>query len=307
MATIALTGGTGLLGNVLVPMLLKEGHSLRILARRRTDRELPPMTGVTWIEGALDEIEPIDRLVQDTDCIVHAAYLGLDDAVAPNRSPAEHWVQTNFVGTMRLIERTGGTRGRQLIYLSSLAVFGKDPNNDPVGDRFARNEEFPLWPRDFYGGIRSATEKMVITASHELGLNTSAFRLGCVMGLREPWTTSPLYTAVDEAVRFGEIRSQIGTYSISVEDSARILCAAIGDASLRGSVFNTFDQWFDHANVAPWVAEMLGTPVTIACKPAHEPRSPILGDRIHDYYDRFETERHLRELTSALVERCRAR
>lgn len=307
MATIALTGGTGLLGNVLVPMLMKEGHTLRILARPRADRKLPTIAGVTWVEGALDEIEPINELVHDADCIVHAAYLDLDHATAPDSSPAEHWVQSNFVGTMRLLERAATTRGKQLIYCSTLAVFGKNPNDDPIGEHFPRNEEFPLWPRDFYGGIRAATEKMVIMSSHAMGLNTSVFRLGCVMGLREPWTTSPLYTVVDEAVRHGEIRTQIGTYTISVEDSARILCSAIGDPALRSRVFNTFDRWFDHSKAAPWIADMLGTPVTIACKPAAEPHSPILGDRIHEYYDRFETERTLRQLTRELVERCRDR
>lgn len=307
MAVVALTGGTGLLGRVLLPMLVAQGHEVRVLVRPRSDRRIEAMAGVTWIEGALDEIEPLDRLVQNVDCIVHAAYLDLDQCIAPGRSPAEHWVQTNFVSTTRLLERAAATRGRQLIYVSSLAVFGNDPNSDPLGDRFARDEEFPLWPREFYGGIRSAAEKMVAMGAHAMQLNASVFRLGCVMGLREPWTKSPLFKVVDEAVTLGEVRSQVGTYSISVADSARILCAAIGDASVRGRVFNAFDCWFDHARVAPWVAEELGRDVTVGCEPAPEPRTPIRGDRIHHYYDGFATESALRELTRELVKRCRDR
>ncbi|GAB4152604.1 MAG: hypothetical protein Fur0037_21440 [Planctomycetota bacterium] len=301
--TIALTGGTGLVGGILVPMLLERGHELRILVRPRKGRELPPARGIRWIEGRLDEPEPIRRLVHGADMILHAAYLHPEDSPVPGRSMAEHWVQTNFVGSMRLLECTPGTTWKQFVYVSSLAVYGGDPNLDPLGDRFARDEDFPLWPREFYGSMRSAVERLVITAAHAYGLNTSVFRLGHVLGLRDPWRSSPLCPTVEEAVRFGEIRTAVGSYALSAEDAAEILADAVGDDSLRGAVFNTFDRWLDHSDVAPIVAEELGRPIGVRCGPAIEPRSPILGGRIRERRKVWRTGRAVSDLARELARR----
>lgn len=304
MVAIALTGGTGLVGAALLPRLVEAGHTVRVLVRPRADRQLPNLPGITWIEGRLDEQDPLDQLVHDVDCVLHMAYLPPIDSPVAGRSMADHWVHTNLVGTTRLLERTVDTRGKQLIYVSSLAVYGRDPNQDPLGRRFRRDEDYPLWPLEFYGSMRAACEKLVFTASRAYQLNTSVFRLGNVIGLREPWQDSPLFETVDEAVRYGDLRTQVGTYAISVADTCRILMAALGDASLQGRVFNTFDRWFDHACLAPWLSELLGKPVGVSCAEAREPSAPIQGDRIRERYATFDTERAMRELCAELVSRC---
>lgn len=304
MARIALTGGTGLVGGVLVPLLLARGHTLRILVRPRPGRAPAAVPGVVWIEGRLDEKEPVRQLVHEVDVILHAAYLHPEEPPVADRSLAEHWVQTNFVGSMRLLENTVGIGLRQLIYVSSLAVYGNDPDQDPLGDRFVRDEDFPLWPREFYGSMRSATERLVVTAAHAYGLNTSVFRLGHVLGVREPWTDSPFHGMVREAVRFGEIRTAVGSCVLAVADAATILADAIGDRSLGGQVFNTFDRWLDHADIAPIVAAELGRPVVVRCAPPKQPRSPIVGQRIHDRYRAWRTDRAIADLARDLTRRC---
>lgn len=304
MARVALTGGTGLVGGVLVPLLLARGHTLRMLVRPRPGREPAAMPGVEWVVGRLDEKEPIRRLVHEVDVILHAAYLHPEEP-PPDRSLAEHWVQTNFVGSMRLLENTIGIGLQQLIYVSSLAVYGNDPDQDPLGDRFVRDEDFPLWPREFYGSMRSATERLVITAAHAYGLNTSVFRLGHVLGLRQPWTDSPFVGTVREAVLHGEIRTAVGSCVLAVEDAAAILADAVGDRSLRAQVFNTFDRWLDHAEIAPIVAQELGRPVAVRCAAAKRPRSPIVGERIHARHTAWRTSAAIADLARELARRCR--
>lgn len=303
--TIALTGGTGLLGRVLVPLLLERGHALRCLVRPLPGRVPPALPGVQWVVGRLDEKEPVEALVRDADLVLHAAYLHPAPSPVPGRSDEEHWVRTNHLGSMRLLERTAGTRRKQLIYVSTLAVYGGDPNTDPLGERFERDEDFPLWPRDFYGAMRAGVEKMMITGAHAFGLNTSVFRLGCVLGMRDAWAETPFATTVDEAVRHGELRTTVGTYAIAVEDAARILADAAGDPDVAGGVYNTFDRWVDHAvEAAPLVGRLLGREVAVACPPASEPRSPIRNGRLlAARRPRFTTEEALERLLRGLVER----
>ncbi|MEQ1633231.1 MAG: NAD(P)-dependent oxidoreductase [Planctomycetota bacterium] len=307
MGTIALTGATGLLGASLVPRLLAAGHELRILVRPRPGERRVAKKGITFVEGYLDEVAPIDELVRGVDCIVHAAYAKPEDARQGLGSTTEQWLQANFMGTMRLLERAVDTPGRQLIYTSSLAVFSSSPDHDPLGERFVRDETFPLWPREFYGSLRAACEKLLITSSVTYGLNTSVWRLGCVFGLRTPLHESPLYPVVDEAVRTGEVRTRTGTYAIAVDDAAAILAGAVGDASVKGQVTNVFDRWIDHATVAPEIAKCLERPVRNLAEPVPEPRSPIRGDTLRARFQNFTTDEAIRTLVAQLVERCRER
>ena len=130
---IALTGGTGLLGRVVVPMLLERGHRVRCLVRPQPGRELPEREGLEWVSGRLDELEPLDELARDVDLILHMAYEPPAPSPVPGRSDVEHWVRTNYLASTRLLERTASTAGKQLIYVSTLAVYGKEPDRDPLG------------------------------------------------------------------------------------------------------------------------------------------------------------------------------
>ena len=66
--TVLVTGGTGHLGRKVVELLLRDGQSVRVLARHpRGDRE------VNWIEGDLATGEGIAEAVAGVDGIVHAA------------------------------------------------------------------------------------------------------------------------------------------------------------------------------------------------------------------------------------------
>jgi len=300
---IALTGGTGLVGRVLLPLLLERGHRLRCLVRPKPGRTLPERDGLEWVSGRLDELEPIEELVHGADLILHMAYLHPDASPVPGRSVEEHWVRTNYLGSMRLLERTAATACKQMIYVSTLAVYGGDPNQDPLGERFERDETFPLWPLDFYGAMRAGVEKMVITASHAFGLNTSVFRLGCVLGLRDVWEETALSSTVLEVLRHGEVRTPLGSYAIAAEDAAAILADAVGDDGVAGQVCNTFDRWIDYAEVAPLLERLLGRAVRVASDPAREPRSPILGERIHARYTAFDTPGALERVIRGLVER----
>lgn len=298
---VALTGGTGLVGKYLLPALRARGHEVRLLVRPLPDRELPPLDGVEVVEGRLDELAPIQELVRGCDVILHAGFLHPEEPPLRDRSVPEHWSLTNYMGSIRLLERVVEVREQQMIYVSSLAVYGADPNLDPLGERYVRDEEYPLWPDQYYGALRAAVEKLVIAAHKVYGLNTSVFRLGHVFGVRTGGGDTPTACAVDEAIEHGEIRTPHGSYGICVEDAAEILADAVGNEEIAGRVFNTFDRWIEYAELAPLLSELLGREIRATCPPAPPPKQPILGDRIHAHWPRFRTEECLRGLVETLV------
>jgi NAD dependent epimerase/dehydratase family enzyme len=75
MATILITGGTGMIGLRLAQMLKNQGHTLHLLSR--TSKSVKPYDAVfSWDvkKGNLDE-----RSLDDVEVIVHLAGAGIAD------------------------------------------------------------------------------------------------------------------------------------------------------------------------------------------------------------------------------------
>lgn len=302
MKTIAITGGTGLVGRHLVPLLLQRGHRVRLLTRG--GKRIAEGPDVVAVQGSLLDERALDVLVDGADAILHMAYSEPGATSVAGRSSTQVWFDENLLGTVRLLERTANVRDRRMLYTSSLAVFSRDPNLDPRGHALRRDEDCALLPLEFYGSLRAACEPLLRTAAHAYGFCTSIWRLGCVLGLRDPWTTSPLYEVVDEAVRTGAVRSPYGAYSIAVEDAAAILADALVDDSVEGETYHVFDRWIEHAEVARLVGERLGRPIDVVAPPAREPAAPILGEKIHARHRGWTTDERLASLIGELASRC---
>ncbi|MCA8942446.1 MAG: NAD(P)-dependent oxidoreductase [Planctomycetes bacterium] len=302
---VAVTGASGMLGGHIVEHLVQHGHSVRGLTRRVGGRDLRA-DGVDWVEGGLDDRAALDRLVAGTDAIVHAAYSPIEAPPPEGRSAAEQLIQTNLGGTVRLIERTPSTRLGQLVYVSSLAVYGTASHLEPAAQRVPIDEDYPVWPGEFYGGHKAALERLVIAGAGQLGLNTAAFRIGCVFGHYPDLARDHLATVAREAVEFGEIRTRVGAYAITAGDAAALLCGAVGDADARGRVFNTFDRWIDFSSAAEPLSRILGREIRVACEPAPEPQPPIRNDRIRARMPAWSTEAALEPLLAELVARIRS-
>lgn len=289
---VGLTGATGLLGTHLVPALLEAGHEVLALARPRPDRVLLPASGVEWLEGDLHDVGALSSLAERTSAVIHGAF----DPVE------ENFVTSNLVGSIRLLEACTRT-ATQFVFVSSLAIYGDDLAQDPLGSRYPRDVDYPLWPREFYGAYKAAVEKLVHASAVSMGLNAASFRLGWVLGARPVWARNALAPFVDEAAEFGELRSRKGGFVLSVQDAARILAAAVGDDELRGTRWNVFDRWLDFGELAPVLSEVLGRPVERSAEPCPRPENPIDAGDLTQRFGPFETDAHVREILEILVAR----
>jgi uncharacterized protein YbjT (DUF2867 family) len=100
-ASILVTGGTGTLGNHVLPLLEAAGQELRVLSRR--DRE--PRAGVEYVTGDLLTGEGIDRAVAGVSTVLHLAGgpKGDDEATrtlvqAAARAGVTHLVYVSVIG-----------------------------------------------------------------------------------------------------------------------------------------------------------------------------------------------------------------
>jgi len=108
---LAITGATGFVGGRLLELALAEGHQVRALTRRpQTERE-----GVTWIDGALDRPDSLDRLTEGAEAVIHVA--GVMNARDPVGFEAG-----NVSGTSAMIAAAEKAGAKRFVHVSSLAA-----------------------------------------------------------------------------------------------------------------------------------------------------------------------------------------
>ena len=71
--TIAVTGGTGFIGGMLIHHLVNAGYQVRALTRDRSAHKLPQLAGLEAVSGSLQDSNSLRRLLQGTSAVVHCA------------------------------------------------------------------------------------------------------------------------------------------------------------------------------------------------------------------------------------------
>ena len=124
---LAVSGGTGFVGQHLIRLARDAGFAIRALTRM--PRALGE--GIEWIEGALDRAESLKRLVAGADAVIHIAGL------ISGRTRAD-FEAANVAGTAAMIDaaRDGGVR--RFVHISSLAA--REPGLSDYGWSKAESE-----------------------------------------------------------------------------------------------------------------------------------------------------------------------
>jgi len=144
---LAITGATGFVGGRLARLAVAKGHQLRALTRRpQSDQR-----GIDWIEGTLDEREPLRRLVEGVDALIHVAGV----VKAFDRATFD---AGNVAGTLHLLAAATAGGVHRFVHVSSLA---------------ARKPELSL-----YGASKAKAERLVMDS----GLDWAVVRPPAVYG-----------------------------------------------------------------------------------------------------------------------------
>jgi len=228
------TGASGFLGSHIAEQLARQGHTVRVLVRRTSDR--------TFLRGfdseeALGDVtlpESLPAAVAGVDAVVHAA--GLVKA----RSAAE-FQSVNAGGTANLLAALNDAGAlRRFVLVSSLAAHGPSPDGLP------RGPQEPAAPVSDYGRSKLMAEELVRSWAGEERPAT-IIRPPVIYGPRDRATLS-LFQMVRR--RFAPLLGD-GTNAIScvyAEDAAR--AAAL--AATAGHDAPTATYSLDDGSVYTW-------------------------------------------------------
>jgi len=125
---LAITGGTGFVGRRLIDLALERGHDVQALTRRPQETR----AGIDWIEGSLDDRDPLERLVTQSDAVIHVAgVINAPDAAGFERG--------NVDGTLAMLAAATAAGTRRFVHDSSLAA--REPKLSQYGASKARAED----------------------------------------------------------------------------------------------------------------------------------------------------------------------
>lgn len=231
---LALTGGTGFVGQAVLDEAGRRRLSVRALARR----EQPAREGVTWVRGDLADAAALGALVEGADAALHVAG-------AVNAPDAAAFHDANVAGTERLIEaaRTAGV-GR-LVFVSSLAA--REPSLSA------------------YGRSKRHAEEAVQTS----GLDWTIVRPPAIYGPRDREMLD-----LFRAARFGVMpMPPAGRASmIHVDDLARLLLDLVeGSTATHERIYEPDDGHaggWSHAEMAKMIGAAVGRRVWAPAMPA---------------------------------------
>ena len=154
MKKIAITGGTGLIGNTLCRYLLKEGHQLKVLVRYTDGKSLYDLD-IQRITGDLFIAETLDELVRDCDIVVHLA-----GKVSIYPSERDEIFLTNIDGVKNIIDACKRNNIKNLIHFSSIHAHKGYGPDVPIDEQTPYSDD-EFSPYDF---SKAQGEQMVINA-----------------------------------------------------------------------------------------------------------------------------------------------
>jgi nucleoside-diphosphate-sugar epimerase len=174
---VTVTGGTGFLGSFLVRDLLAKGVAVRVFGRPSARAGVLRLLGAEILPGDLSDITALARAIDGSDIVYHlAAKVGT--------APRQDYFETNVAGTENVLAACAQKRIRQIVYASSLAVYGPVAEGERIDENTPLDDRPDL--RDPYSESKIAAERVVTNFAERTGIATLIMREGIIFGPGRP-------------------------------------------------------------------------------------------------------------------------
>jgi len=225
---IAITGGRGFIGSLLVKHHLELGDDVRLLTRKEEPHPDDSSAQLEIYKGDLTERSNVlNDFVDDVDVLYHCA---------GESNNQDLMYQTHVEGTKNLISVAAGKIGRW-VQLSSVGVYGQGL----VGNV---TEESELRTVGTYETTKMQSDQLVIEAGNESSLPWIILRPSIVYG--PTMTNQSLYQLVSRIIRrqfffIGKAGASANYIHVDNVIEALYLCASC-ESRYLGSVYNVSDH-----------------------------------------------------------------
>lgn len=280
MALYLVTGGAGFIGSNIVGELVARGEQVRVLDNFSTGKPAhlrPFQTQIEVIEGDIRNYGLVQEAVQGVDFVLHqAAQCSVPGSV---RDPIAN-NEINATGTLYLLEAARQAGVQRLVYASSCAVYGDNPE-------LPKREAMPPEPLSPYAITKLAGEQYCRVFWQLYGFEAVCLRYFNVFGPRQDPASQyaaaiPRFITTllqgEVPVIYGDgLQSRDFVFVTDVVQANLRACAAPGVA---GEVFNVAGgQRYTISELVRLLAEITGSSSEV-----HH-AAPRPGDIVHSHAD----------------------
>jgi len=262
MGPCLVLGGAGFIGSHLAEALAQEGRRVRIFDRPHVDRLplFPRARGFDIFTGDFLNPRALAPALEGAELVFHLVSTTLPKS--SNDHPA-YDVESNVLGTLRLIELCREQGVKKLLFVSSGGTVYGVPRTTPVA------EDHPTEPTSSYGIHKLMVEKYLALAHHLHGLDYRIVRPANLYGPRQRLDIAQGAVAVfldralrDQAIQIWGDGSVVRDYVYVADAVDAILKAARFEGAQR--IFNIGTGKGTTLNeLIAEITKLLGRPVKV--------------------------------------------
>jgi len=267
---VLVTGGAGYLGSVVVPVLLSEGHQVRVvdslLYGGHSLLDLYHEDNFGFVEGDIRSMELVERALDGIEAVVHLAAIVGDPACARQPTLAR---EVNFDASLQLFDLSRSHGVKRFVFASSCSNYGK-----MMGPSDYLTEDAELRPMSLYAETKVAVERVLLNTSNAPADNKPAvtvLRFATLFGLspriRFDLTVNEFIVELMTRRKLAVFGGQFWRPYIHVKDAARAI-ALVLDAEIEkvaSHVFNAgdTDQNYQKKQLVELIRTQVGNNVEI--------------------------------------------
>lgn len=214
--TTLVTGASGFVGAAVVRRLIAAGHEVRVMTRPTSDPRNYQDLGVEAVHGDLDDAASLATAVRGCDALFHVA---ADYRLWIPKPEAIY--RTNVDGSEALMRAAADAGVARIVYTSSVAVLGNNPNYEQDG--IPADEETPVTEAAMIGHYKRSkylAEERVRSLVENEGLPAVIVNPAAPIGPRDVKPTPTGKMVVDAAAGKMPAYVDTGLCVVHVEDVA---------------------------------------------------------------------------------------
>lgn len=252
-------GGNGFIGSHLVDSLINDGHQVCVLDRY-PEKHRAPLPNVAYYSATFGDTFVIAEALKDVDIVYHVASTTVPST--SNEDPISD-IESNLVGTVRLLDLMVKTGIKRLVFLSSGGTVYGNADVTPI------SEKHPLKPICSYGVVKLAIENYLNMYKELYGLSPIILRPSNAYGPRQGHTGIQGFifsllskTKAQEPLIVWGDGSVVRDY-VYVEDLVR-LCLLAGSSGLTGTFNAGSGYGYSVTEVIDMTSQTLGVKLTVS-------------------------------------------
>jgi len=259
---IALTGITGMVGSHFIKKLLEDNdvthpnseksatYNIKALIREGSVVEhLKTFEDIDYIIGGLEDKESLGKLVQDADILLHLAHC------PTGLQTNEELIKVNIDGTFNLLEEARKAKVNQLIFMSSMTIFGDVLPT--VNKENPIDENHPVRPASLYGAIKNSIEGLCFAFQKTRAFDITILRPAEIYGVKPQIDKSLWFQTIDYLATNYNVDVKGSMYYVSVDSVVQGIQCVMGNSETAGKIFHLLDDHIHNLNLAKMIAETI--------------------------------------------------